>query len=261
MITKVQQIMKTIFQSTNQDKIKINIHNHCPECDKRWETYIEVEKEYLDILRWEHEQNNETLCDACSLLIEEKLQKQNENSRIIYETENALIPIEFCKWDKKLGNNELARFIQENKDKHIFLSGMYGKGKSRCLAINLYKSIVNNENKQVKYFRFTDIAMEYASICRENIGMARSYLKELLNHDIIVIDDLAKKRITDNAGEFLYDIFDNIYCGNAKCKLWVSSNIDWRKIATLFENKDCGNAVVSRIDRLISENRLIAKEV
>jgi DNA replication protein DnaC len=252
--------MKTIYPKTD-DKIKVTIFNHCPECGKNWNTYIEIEKEYLDILQWGEEQNNIKLCDECELILMRNQSELKEKERISEELATALLPPDFCKWNKEIGNNELARFIQENKDKHIFLSGMYGKGKSRCLAINFVKMIANNENKKLKYFRFTDIAIDYASICRENIGIARTYLKEILNNDIIIIDDLAKKRITENAGEFLYDIFDNIYCGNAKCKLWVSSNINWRKLASLFENKDCGNAVVSRIDRLISESRLVEKEV
>jgi DNA replication protein DnaC len=252
--------MENIFQATD-NKVKVVFHNHCSECNKKWDSYVEVEPQFINILHWEEEQYNTTLCDTCKGNLAKTLKEQAEKERIEEEIQKALIPPDFTKWNRELGNNELARFVENNKDKHIFLSGMYGKGKSRSLAINLVKSIIKNENKQIKYCRFTDIAMEYASICCENIGNARKYLQAVLNYDIIVIDDLGKKRITDNAGEFIYDIFDNLYCGNAKCKLWVSSNINWRKLASLFENKDCGNAVVSRIDRLISENRLVDYEV
>lgn len=255
--------MKNISQPTNTDNeiVEVICHNYCPNCNKTWNTVIKIEKEYLDILHWSLDIKQTILCDECGANLALNMERANNQKRILQDVETANIPADFTKWNKEIGNNELARFVENNKDKHIFLNGMYGKGKSRSLAINLVKSITKNENKKVKYFRFTDIAMEYAGICKENIGNARTYLKDILKHDIIVIDDIGKKRITDNAGELLYDIFDNVYCGNANCKLWLSSNINWRKIASLFENKDLGNAVVSRIDRLISENRLVDYEV
>jgi DNA replication protein DnaC len=247
--------------TTTSQKIKVAINNTCPQCGNKWLTYVEIEEDYLSMLGWSNEVENSTLCDTCNskLIAENKIFQ--EKTRINQAIETANIPQEFVTWDKQLGNSKLANFVYQNKDKNLFLSGMYGTGKSRSLAINLVKLITKNEQARVKYFRFTELAMQYASICREDIGQASNFIKQLLNYDIVVIDDLAKKRITDNAGEFMYDIFDNLYCGKAKCKLWVSSNINWRKLANLFENKDCGNAVVSRIDRLISENRLTESEV
>ena len=246
--------------STSQ-KIKLAINNTCPQCGKDWKTYIEIEEEYLAMLGWSNEVANKTLCDTCNYKLIAENEINQEKTRINQAIENANIPADFTQWDKEKGNSKLANFVYQNKDKNLFLSGIYGTGKSRSLAINLVKLITQNELARVKYFRFTELAMQYASICKEDIGQASKFIKDLLNYDIIVIDDLAKKRITDNAGEFMYDIFDNLYCGKAKCKLWVSSNINWRKLANLFENKDCGNAVVSRIDRLISENRLVENEV
>lgn len=247
--------------TTTSQKIEVKINNTCPECGCKWQTTIEIEDEYLISLDWIDNTENSILCEDCQMKADAENKIKQEQSRISQEIENANIPNEFCTWNKELGNAELANFVHQNKDKNLFLSGMYGTGKSRSLAINLVKLIAKNQSIKVKFFRFNELAIQYASICREDIGQATKFIRELLSNDIIVIDDLAKKRITDNAGEFMYDIFDNLYCGKSKSKLWVSSNINWRKLANLFENKDCGNAVVSRIDRLISENRLVEKEV
>ena len=75
-----------------------------------------------------------------------------------------------------------------------------------------------------------------------------------------MIDDIGKRRITETAGELLWDVFDMIYAGDARTKIWITSNKSLEDLPALFENRDIGDAITSRIDRMIDDGRMIKIE-
>lgn len=260
--------MNTTMESTSMfqktDKVNIRIFNSCPECGKKWETSIEIAKEFCDMMNWSATMTQSIFCEVCKQKQEETELIERRKRQIMRQYEIACIPAEFQSWDRDKGNIDLCRWIKENSSNNLIISGDYGTGKSRSICVNLcnmLKNAVSNEYVlNVLYYRFPDLANDYAGICKEDISHAKNYLKTVCNQDILVIDDLGKKRITENGGELLYEIIDMLYNGSIKCRLWITANIDWRKLAIHFANRDVGNAVVSRIDRMISDGRMIDKQ-
>ena len=86
------------------------------------------------------------------------------------------------------------------------------------------------------------------------------YILDLLNESILLIDDIGKRRITETAGEMLYEIFDRLLGGDCKCRVWVTSNLALSELAGRFENADIGDGVVSRIDRMIEGGTMVKIE-
>ena len=65
----------------------------------------------------------------------------------------------------------------------------------------------------------------------------------------------------ETAGEMLYDMIDLVYSGASKAKLWITSNKTLADFADAFENLDLGDAVVSRLDRMIANGKMVKIEV
>ena len=77
---------------------------------------------------------------------------------------------------------------------------------------------------------------------------AESFKHHFYYLDILVIDDLAKRRINATAGELLYDIVDKLYVKNKR--IWLTSNFGGKEFLEKFENYDIGEAVLSRLQRM-----------
>jgi DNA replication protein DnaC len=80
--------------------------------------------------------------------------------------------------------------------------------------------------------------------------------KELCKLDVLLIDDVGKRRLTETAGELLYDLLDKVYLGAANCRLWFTSNLTIAGLAERFAVKDVGSAFAARIDRLIDGGQM-----
>ena len=73
--------------------------------------------------------------------------------------------------------------------------------------------------------------------------------------DILLIDDIAKRKLNETGGELLYRLVNAVYEG-AATRLWITSNKDLAPLLQRFENGDTGDAVISRFDRLIDDERM-----
>ena len=76
----------------------------------------------------------------------------------------------------------------------------------------------------------------------------------------MMIDDIGKRRITENAGEMLYDLFDRLYSGMNNTLVWVTSNFTLSGLSAGFVNPDVSDGVISRIDRMIESGEMIVIE-
>jgi hypothetical protein len=83
----------------------------------------------------------------------------------------------------------------------------------------------------------------------------------LFADDVILIDDVGKRRITETAGELLYDMADLVYSGSSRAVIWFTANKTLADFANQFENLDLGDAVVSRFDRMIEAGKMLNIEV
>lgn len=244
------------FGST-EEKVTVHYKNTCPVCGSVDEITQEIEKWAVNIIP---SGEFSSLCSKCKEIEDIKQKKLWVLKNIEEKTKKANIPEDFCKWDKDKGNNELARWIRDNNTKSLYISGVNNACKTRATTINLFYCI-RDGLESVRFIRFSELAAKYSSICKSESENAFSYILDVLNTNILLIDDVGKRRITETAGEMLYEIFDRIYSGDSNCLIWITANCNLSELNRKFENKDIGDAVVSRIDRMIEDGKMLKKEI
>lgn len=169
------------------------------------------------------------------------------------------IPEDLLFWDTVLGNRDLANSIQRNKNKSLLICGGYGTGKTRAAAANLKR--LAEAGEKVRFYRWADLSREYADVCKSESEKSSEFIKQLCKFSVLLVDDVGKRRLTETAGELLFDLIDKIYLGEVHCCLWITTNLTLLRMARNFSNPDVGNAFASRIDRMIEEGKMLKIEV
>ena len=247
-------VMADMCQNTN---LLVTYHNTCPKCGKQTSYDIEVPEFARNIMVGGNTQN---FCEECIVELEKISAIRRDQLRREEWLEKAEIPADFLEWDKNKGNNQLARQIRDNADKCLFVCGRNDACKTRAAAINLKLQITQND-KRCRFIRWSDLAIGYARVCKTASENSKFYIDQFLNYDVLLIDDIGKRRITETAGEMLYDIVDLVYSGEKKTKLWITSNKTLEALSECFENLDLGDAVVSRLDRMIFCGKMVKLEI
>lgn len=196
------------------------------------------------------------LCENCAALIaaEDRKKFAAGNEKILIE--KSKIPPEFLDFDKTRGNLELAKYVWNSREKNMLIFGMVGSGKTRsvcCAAKNMVMS-----GSKVEYYGFQELAGKYSSLNQEGSDKGRNFIKHTLNrNDLTVIDDIDKKRYSDSVSELLYLIFDGVYSGSFRGKIWITANFaNGSEMHRKFYNGDIADAVCSRIDRMAEDGRM-----
>ena len=237
-----------------QSTCNVTYHNTCPDCGRVDEFTMNVPEFAKDILTGG---NTVNYCDRCQDLRNELERRSKMILRGKWLIEQADIPPNFMTWDKEVGNNELARSIRNNKDKMILIAGANDTCKTRSAAYNLM--LAAKEGMYCRFVTFSDLAAGYARTCKMASEKAVEYINDYLKFDILLIDDIGKRRITETAGEMIFDIVDKVYSGVSKTKLWITSNRA-ESMADMFADLDVGDATVSRLDRMIAAGDMIKIE-
>ena len=237
-----------------QSICKVTYHNTCPDCGMVEDFTMDVPEFAKDILTGGNTQN---YCDRCRERRDELERRSKMILRGKWLIEQADIPPNFMQWDKSIGNNELARSIRNNKNKMMLIAGANDTCKTRSAAYNLM--LAAKEGMYCRFVTFSDLAAGYARTCKLASEKAVDYINDYLRFDILLIDDIGKRRITETAGEMLFDIVDKVYSGVSKTKLWITSNRA-ESMADMFADLDVGDATVSRLDRMIASGDMIKIE-
>lgn len=239
--------MEGMFPATVKiETVKVTCTDICPVCGK-------VEVQTLDVPGWFGSvlaSETHALCDTCRAEADRKEAEEYRLKRIDVLMAEAKIPQQFVEWNSEIGNVELARVIWHVRNCNLFISGFYSCGKTRCVVRNMIEEI--KKGKSCRFWRFPELAAKYAEVCRTESN-AQAWLKRQFRKDLVVIDDICKRRITDTAGEMLYDILDWLYSGEIQCRLWITSNKNLADTAKFFQNADMGDAFISRIDRMADD--------
>ena len=230
-------------------------HNVCPKCGAEEITY--VPEELTDMLTGGETRN---YCENCRAEVERLEAIEREKRRRADWLERSEIPADFMAWDKSKGDNKLARLIHDNANKSLFICGKNAACKTRAAAINLKLEIAQN-GKCCRFVRWSDLAAGYARICKMSSENSKEYIEKHLRYDVLLIDDVGKRRITETAGEMLYDMIDMVYSGESRTKIWLTANKTIADLANVFDNLDIGDAVVSRLDRMIESGKMLNIEV
>lgn len=234
-------------------------HNVCPKCGKVEDQIVQVPEFAVGYIKGGNTQN---FCEACyeenKRIKQEEWEKQRKEADALALQDMHQLPPELCAWDWQKGNNDLAKEIQQNRSKHLFIGGDNDKCKTRAAAINLLG--LAKRGHRCRFYRFSDLAREYAEVCKTESERTSEFIKDLLKYDLLMIDDIGKRRVTETAGELLFDLLDSIYLGYSRTKLWITSNANLSGVRNLFENRGNGNAFVSRLDRMIEAGDMIKIE-
>lgn len=237
--------------SPKTSNVTVNFHNVCSFCGKETYTSQKMDSWIASLITTTETKH---ACPDCS----EKVKKAQfmEQQKIIVEerTRECGIPDNFREWDSSKGNKDLANAILNSHKKSLYISGHYGTCKTRAACANLLRRIKSGENG--KYVRFGAIASKYQRSFSNGENAPESCIDSILDADILLIDDVGKRKITQTAGELLYEMLDRIYAGDTRCRVWITSNADLISFVHKFDNDDVGNAVVSRIDRLIGDGKM-----
>ena len=188
-------------------------------------------------------------CDVCKNKKREAFLARTQVFEV--EEDQFKIPSEHTGYDKTKASPEgqlLARAVFENRDQHLYISGIYdlGKSKATCGVLEWLK----DQGKKVGYIGFNEMMSKYSTLCVDATKQkADSFLKSLLNHDYLLIDDFCKKRLTYSNCEAMYQFSEYIYTHEHSCKIWVTANFGYQKALNKWEDEDLGRATFSRFKR------------
>ena len=130
------------------------------------------------------------------------------------------------------------KFIYQNED--ALLIGSPGTGKSHSAKVIAHKAILAGIRVLYReaHVLFEDIAEQTA------FGQKKKFFKTLSEVDLLVIDDLALKKLPPNAAEELLDIIMNRY--QKKSTLITSNRLleDWGKI---LGDQTAASAILDRL--------------
>jgi DNA replication protein DnaC len=235
--------------------VTVRLRNQCPECGKVTETDLQVDNFVAQLMVGRS--SSKHACHECA-----DKKKAEENIRLAQlrvedNLRNSGIGEEFLgTWDSTIGNRQLANAIRQNVNRHLFIVGEYGVGKSRSACVNLERLI--KAGKRGKYHKFNELAREYAKVLKEDDNAPKRLFAEVLRDDVIIVDDLCKKeQVSRSAAEFCYEFLDYIYEHDVKCRVWFTSNHLPSHLHRKFESKDLASAVASRLDRLHDAGKLV----
>ena len=234
--------------------VKLALHNECRYCGKVSDSEIELDEFAATLMLGCT--SGKAACPECAARIKEEENSKLAAARLEEYLRTSGIESEFLgTWDSNKGNCNLANAIRNNADKHLFIVGEYNTGKTRCACVNLERQI--KLGKKGKCYQFSKLAYQYSQMFAKGETSPDDFVKRLVNTaDIVVIDDLCKRKVTQTAAEFLYDLLDTIYSSTPRCRLWITSNIMPKHLDKKFESLDLVSAVASRIDRLHDAGKL-----
>lgn len=231
--------------------------NTCCKCGR-------VETGTIDVLA-DAELNpleTDSLCSECgaaqqarwALEIEQKRQVIKERC----QREIHRVPEELLFWDSALGNRNLANAIWQNRGKCLFVCGAYGTGKTRAAAANILRLV--DAGEKARFYRWADLSREYAEVCKSESEKSSEFIKSLCRFDVLLIDDVGKRRLTETAGELLFDLLDKVYLGSTRCRIWLTANLSVDGLSKRFASGDVGSAFAARVDRLIDAGKMLKLE-
>ena len=221
-------MQNAMFRDT---EVSTEVTCRCPQCGAEEKVPVSFPRWMLDIFR----DKTPGLCAACS-------------------EKSAGVPPEFRQWDAAKGNGTLARFIRDHRDRNLLVIGANGKCKTRAAAYNLL--LEAKAGQRCRFCDYPELALEYSAAMQKSAQEGLDFVRELLRQsDILLIDDIAKRKLNETGGELLYRLVNAVYEG-AATRLWITSNKDLAPLLQRFENGDTGDAVISRFDRLIDDERM-----
>ena len=183
------------------------------------------------------------VCDKCEARHQDENEKKaNEENRKIIIRRSKLAE-EFLTWNPEKGNNKLLAWINANAGESLYIPGLYGTCKTRAVTLAAYQNRVIHPF--MRFYRTSELIAEIMGFYSEGVREVNEFKEFVCSLDLLIMDDFGKEKVTDRAGEHLYDILDTFY--GSRRKIWITTNI--MQTERIIENlgADRGFAIVRRI--------------
>jgi DNA replication protein DnaC len=182
-------------------------------------------------------------CDAC----DEQQQKQEAEKRSAKDREIFLsrsrLPQSLIEWDSRLGNNNLLAWVNEHVSESLYIPGTYGICKTRAICAAAYQN--KALHPFMKFYTSSGLISEIMGYYSEGVREVNEFKEMICSLDLLIMDDLGKEKITDRAGELLFDLIDSFYVGRGK--LWITTNQTSREELIEKLGADRGMGIIRRI--------------
>ena len=157
------------------------------------------------------------------------------------------IPEPFIKWDRTLGNNPMIEWVWKNRKKSMFITDDYGAGKTRAVCAT---GAVESQDQWVLFFRTVDLLKTISGLYGSSMVDCRQFIETLKRCDILILDDFGKEKLTDRAGESVFDVIDSRYTHSKP--VWITTNLNGQEMITKL-GEDRGKAVVRRLSEMCEQ--------
>lgn len=228
-----------------------NISTFCTRCNSTGNISVEV-SDFTELLP----EPIRGMCTSCAsvLAAEEKMKFAEANEIAIIA--KAKLPPEFLDFDNSRGNIELAKFVWNSRKNNMLIFGKVGTGKTRCVCRVAREMLL--AGSRIEYWDFQELSGKYSALNQEGSDLGRNFIKHTLNrNEVTIIDDIDKKKYSDSVCELLYAIFDGVYSGIFRGKIWITANFaNGAEMHRKFSNGDIADAVCSRVDRMAQDGRM-----
>lgn len=230
------------------------VHFVCPDCGTQLTREISLPPDMFVF-----QDGDRLLCTPCGTSRRQAEQRKAEVEALQKQINATGIPPQFRAFDHDRGNIAMLNWITGNLEKNLLMISEVDTGKTRSMCKALLDA--NKRGLRCLYLDFVEFASQYSAAKKESTAAAQKVLKRILgNYDIVLLDDLDKNKLTDTTGDLLYKLFNALYSGTAKARVWATMNHSGSELMRKFENADLGAAVVSRIERMMKDDRFAVRK-
>lgn len=231
----------------------ITLNHKCPDCGKEWTEQLDEKRNALLLELLGVERLQTVVCERCSMKHEEIREAQEKLKWYTDMLEESGMPEAFR--GMKDGDPELIAAFENNSEKHVYLCGNRGIGKTRAACIAA-KRLLWKEQKSIKFHEFSSLLLDYSLTSRGRDANPKGFVYNAFDADIVILDDYGKKRLTENACELLWYLFNGAYTKSLRCKLWITAEFPFSYKESDYADKDIGGAISSRIERMQQEGTM-----
>lgn len=196
------------------------------------------------------------MCDSCGQKIREDEKRVSVAAGWRKLATDAGVPENMLDWDKVRGNVDLMRFLWQHRQASLTVCGDYGCGKTWAMCGAVCAMIKDQPDFTVRFWNFNDLLSHYSALLTSSLAEAEKFRRNLGNYDLLVIDDIGKKRLNCTASELIYSIVNRVYESQGKTRLWASYNLPIAKLGPKFDDADHASAIFSRWQRMEKDGLL-----
>ena len=163
----------------------------------------------------------------------------------------ATVPEEY--WDndpEKIKSARKTALLADSGDRGLYVYGNSGSQKTRSILCLLAKEYM--AGKTIVFMSPDQFSFASYDLMDKD-GNGRKVMDKAVSCDVLFLDDLFKRRMTEAQEFFLYCLLEK----RGKKKTLITSNIAFSDIPTVFTEKGCGNTFEPIIRRIRDNCRVL----